>query len=91
MATPKPLSQVTALPHNDPDHHDVFPGGKAGTLVRLKPEPTIAEIFSACLSLQKHQADYTAVSRETGIPRSLVSQIANDYRAAWLSQSTQKP
>ncbi len=83
MATLK-FPHLTVVRKNDPDHHDVFPGGKRA--VEAKATPTISQIFTACLSLQKHQADYAAVARETGIPRLLVAQIARDYRAAWLSR-----
>lgn len=38
------LPRVWELPHNDPDHHDVFPGGRAGKLVP-RSGPVVARIF----------------------------------------------
>jgi len=39
--------------HNDPDHHDVFPGGKAGREVR-KAEPTFTVTRDAITRRDEH-------------------------------------
>ena len=47
--------------HNDPDHHDVFPGGKAG--VEIKPRVKHAPVTVT-------QSDIDDVLRRAGLPTS---------------------
>jgi len=46
--------------HNDPDHHDVFPGGRAGR--EVNPVPRVLPVT---------QADIDDVLRRAGLPTSL--------------------